>query len=253
MQVFLRSPSLVVDRDTIFKVTRNRTFPVYLANLESTVTLGPQSSGGSGGAYRFRNPVGFMSHIERRAAAYAAAYETDAFLDHLATHPNTPPFLARALIKKLTTSNPSPRYVRVVADAFIRGDCAAASGGGLTFSAQYGDLGAAVACILLDREARSATLEADPSHGGLREPLLKVIHLMRAMEYRSYDQREIYLQTLGLDLGQQPYGAASPPSPRRPMPPNPLLPSSRSPGPCSCTFSQSCRRSSTSCPLQPEP
>ena len=47
--------------------------------------------------------------------------------------------------------------------------------GGTTYSGQYADLGAAVAAILLDREARSPTLDLDPSHGQLREPLLRVL------------------------------------------------------------------------------
>ena len=41
-------------------------------------------------------------------------------------------------------------------------------------SGKYGDLGATAAAIVLDREARSATLDVDPAAGKLREPLLKV-------------------------------------------------------------------------------
>ena len=46
--------------------------------------------------------------------------------------------------------------------------------GGTTYGAHYGDFGATFAAILLDREARSVTLDMDPIHGQLREPLLKV-------------------------------------------------------------------------------
>ena len=86
-----------------------------------------------------------------------AIYEVEALLDHLVYHPNTAPFLSKQLIQFRTTSNPSPRYVRAVADAFKTG-----VHGGHTFSGAYGDLGAAVAATLLDREACSLTLHLDP-------------------------------------------------------------------------------------------
>lgn len=41
------------------------------------------------------------------------------------------------------------------------------------------------ASILLDREATDAAVMSDPSHGSLREPVLKVIHLMRSMGYQT--------------------------------------------------------------------
>jgi hypothetical protein len=78
--------------------------------------------------------------------------------------PEPPPPLPQQV-----SSNPSPRYVGVVARAFKQG-----AYGGTTYGAHYGDLGATFAAILLDREARSLTLDMDPIHGQLREPLLKV-------------------------------------------------------------------------------
>ena len=47
--------------------------------------------------------------------------------------------------------------------------------------------------ILLDREARSSTLLADPHHGRIREPLLKVLHLMRAQDFASRGGQEVEL------------------------------------------------------------
>ena len=38
----------------------------------------------------------------------------------------------------------------------------------------YSILHGSEAAIFLDREARSATLDADPAHGALREPLLHI-------------------------------------------------------------------------------
>lgn len=49
----------------------------------------------------------------------------------------------------------------------------------------YGDMSATIAAILLDQEARNPILDADPSHGLLREPILKVIAIMRGMEYKT--------------------------------------------------------------------
>ena len=73
------------------------------------------------------------------------------------------------MLQRLVTSNPSPRYIRTVAAAFRAGKY-----GKTTYSGQAGDMGAAVAAIFLDREARASVLDLDPTHGQLREPLLKV-------------------------------------------------------------------------------
>ena len=78
---------------------------------------------------------------------------------------------------------------------------------GKVYSGKYGDLGAAVAEILLDHEARSTVLDADPRSGKLREPLLKVVHLMKAMEYKSKDAREINLFSMEQKIGQEPFSS----------------------------------------------
>jgi cullin-associated NEDD8-dissociated protein 1 len=110
------------------------------------------------------------------------------------------PFVAKALIKNFVTSNPSPRYIQAVASAFKTGQY------GRTFSDSYGDLGAAVAAVLLDREARSPVLTTDTTYGKIREPLLRLVHLMRAMEYTSRDNREVALgEQLSLQVGQAVY------------------------------------------------
>ena len=81
---------------------------------------------------------------------------------------------------------------------------------GTAYTGKYGDLGAALAATLLDREALSRTLALDPSHGKLREPLLKVMHLLRSMEFAAVDARDIELRlqtwSRGEDrIGQQVY------------------------------------------------
>ena len=73
----------------------------------------------------------------------------------------------------------------------------------------YGDIGAAVAAALSDREARSATILADPTHGRLREPLLKVLHFARAMELSPAGGREVSLEGMDQKIGQMAHEAPS--------------------------------------------
>ena len=127
----------------------------------------------------------------------------DALLDHVFEHPNTAPFISHRLIQRLVTSNPSPRYVKAVSTAFINGK----TSDGHVYSGKYGDIGAAVAEILLDQEARSTTLDSDALAGRLREPLLKVIHVMKAMEYKSKDAREVNLYYMDRKVGQASFAS----------------------------------------------
>ncbi len=96
-----------------------------------------------------------------------------AALDNLFNHPNVGPFLGRLLIQRLTTSNPSPAYVGRVAAAFNN------NGQGVR-----GDLRSVVRAILLDPEARNPA-QAPAHFGKLREPLMRVIQLWRALDGRS--------------------------------------------------------------------
>ncbi|MEO5559002.1 MAG: DUF1800 family protein [Dokdonella sp.] len=116
-----------------------------------------------------------------------AASDLGAALDNIFHHPNVGPFIARHLIKRLVTSNPSPAYIGRVAATFAN------NGLGVR-----GDLGATVRAVLMDTEARH--LPSLASNGGkLREPLLRQTHLWRAMRASSSDSRyrewnsEIYL------------------------------------------------------------
>jgi cullin-associated NEDD8-dissociated protein 1 len=90
--------------------------------------------------------------------------------------------------------------VATVAAAFASG-----AYDGTTYSGAYGDIGAAVAAIMLDREARSDTLLADPTYGGLREPLIKVTHLLRAMEFEPRGGREVELGGMIGKIGMEPF------------------------------------------------
>ncbi len=89
-------------------------------------------------------------------------------LDTLFNHANTGPFIARQLIQRLVTSNPSPGYIYRVAQKF------ADNGSGVR-----GDLAAVVRAILLDYEARSPAVAATASFGKLKEPVLRATAVLR--------------------------------------------------------------------------
>jgi uncharacterized protein (DUF1800 family) len=88
-------------------------------------------------------------------------------LDSIFNHPNTPPFVSKALIQFLTTSNPSPAYVGRISAVFIN------DGTGVR-----GNLAAVVKAILLDSEARGDTA-ASASFGKLMEPAEYAVSMMR--------------------------------------------------------------------------
>ncbi len=98
--------------------------------------------------------------------------DIDDAIDNLVEHPNTGPFIGRQLIQRLVTSNPSDGYVARVAAAFAN------NGRG-----QRGDMVAVIKAILLDPEARNLGFLTDPEHGKLREPFVRVTHLLRAFRY----------------------------------------------------------------------
>jgi len=91
-------------------------------------------------------------------------------LNNIANHPNVPPFFSKLLIQRLTTSNPSPAYVKRVADVFVN------NGRG-----QRGDLGAVVKAILLDREARLGKA-VNANFGKVKEPIMQLTQLWRAFD-----------------------------------------------------------------------
>lgn len=165
------------NKNTIFEINdakKSRT--LYFINVESTVHID---------SYSFRNPPHFMSMVPSETNLRDAQYETDAVLASYFLHDTTAPFVASRLIKRFGISNPSPRYIEVVATAFSTGfyDSDGVRFGNIPYT--YGDLEATAAAILLDREARDVLLDNDPAFGSLREPLVKITSLMRSMEYES--------------------------------------------------------------------
>ena len=94
-------------------------------------------------------------------------------IDNIFNHANVGPFIGRQLIQRLVTSNPSPHYVRRVAEAF------ADNGLGVR-----GDMKAVIRAVLLDPEATS-----DPGthahFGKLREPILRIVSIGRQLHIQN--------------------------------------------------------------------
>ena len=186
---------LPLDVTTVFEVTDRNGQTRFLRNLKSTVNI-------AGTSFAFRNPPLFNSILPTEYSIADAHYETEAALDHLLYHSNTPPFLAYRFIQRFGVSNPTPRYTFAVANAFSSGLYVHQ---GITLGkGKYGDLEATIAAVLLDREARSLVLDKDPAHGSLREPILKVISFMRATNFTSTVPL-VELNSMELKIGQMAY------------------------------------------------
>ena len=87
-------------------------------------------------------------------------------LDALMAHESVAPFVSRLLIQRFTSSNPSPAYLRRVSQAWQAGN---------------GNLNRVLRSIVFDPEARAVDT-GEGRRGKVREPLLRMIHIMRAFE-----------------------------------------------------------------------
>ena len=102
-------------------------------------------------------------------AGQTAPQDVRRALDIIVGHPNVGPFLAKRLIQRLVTSNPSSAYIYRVASKFND------NGKGVR-----GDLCALVKAVLLDPEARN--VDNGPGAGKLSEPILRLTRLLRAFQ-----------------------------------------------------------------------
>ena len=169
----------------------------FFKNMRSSAMIGSGNI-----TFSARNPPHFMNFIVPDTRD--VMYETDAVLDHYFYHPNVAPFISRRIIQRFGISNPSPRYISQAATSFAKGTYTSQ---GFTFGdGKYGNLGAMLAAIVLDREARSAVLESDPTFGSLREPMIKLMAFLRAMKYKSRAVvKELSLLDLSNTIGQMPH------------------------------------------------
>ncbi len=135
----------------------------------------------------------------------------DRALDIIFQHPNVGPFIARQLIQRFVTSDPTPEYVRRVASAFDTGMYTLPSGSQVG-TGNRGDLSATLAAVLFDTRARAASSAADPEFGKLREPVIRFTHWARAFEVNSADasnERILRDTSSPESLGQHPYRSPS--------------------------------------------
>ena len=138
---------------------------------------------------------GSLNDTQRQqCVAYCDASITSA-VDILFLEPNTATMVARQLIQRFVTSNPTPEYIGRVAAVFD------GAGGA------RGDLRATVRAVLLDPEARSAPLQAET--GKVREPMLKLVHIWRSFGAVSADGRRWGVTNPERTYMQRPLGAPS--------------------------------------------
>ena len=97
-------------------------------------------------------------------------------IDTVFNNPSVGPFIAKQLIQRMVTSNPTPAYVGRVATVFND------NGKGVR-----GDMTAVWKAILLDSEAR--TVSTSPSYGKVREPVIRLANMLRAFNAKSTSTR----------------------------------------------------------------
>jgi uncharacterized protein (DUF1800 family) len=133
------------------------------------------------------------------AAGQTAEKDLGGALDNIAAHANVAPFMSKRLIQFLVTSNPSPAYIARVGAVW--------NNNGL---GERGDLKAVVRAILLDSEARSFDANAN-TYGKVREPMVKFVHFVNAMQGRTKNNRNSiwWLDSPDDYLGQSPLLAPS--------------------------------------------
>jgi uncharacterized protein (DUF1800 family) len=90
-----------------------------------------------------------------------------AALDILFQHPNLAPFIAKQMIQRLVTSNPSSGQIFRAAQAFRRSNY---------------EMKALIQAILMDEDASTAPAASATDYGKIREPILRVTHLLRAFK-----------------------------------------------------------------------
>lgn len=133
-----------------------------------------------------------------------AQADLDAAIDNIFNHPNVGPFIGRQLIQQLVTANPSPAYVQRVALAFNGTTTTPFSRGQIVERRARGDMKAVLQAILTDPEALTA--QDANRFGKLREPIVQLTHLLRAMGGVSDG---VWLRSQAAALGQTVYSPAS--------------------------------------------
>ena len=122
--------------------------------------------------------------------------QVETVVETLANHPNVAPFMARQLIQRFVSSNPSAGYIDRVAAVFENDG-----------TNTRGNLGAVIRALLLDTEARSNT--PANNFGKLREPLLRLTAIWRAFGALAGNNGGFGVATVENAFVQRPLGASS--------------------------------------------
>lgn len=141
-------------------------------------------------------------------AGQTAEQDLAGALANIFNQPNVGPFVCRQLIQHLVSSNPSPAYVSRVSAVFANNG-----------SNVRGDMKAVITAILLDPEARAGDSDVTAAGGHLREPVLWLTDVMRALNVTNNDViagndvvANASYNTLGnytSTLNEKPYASAS--------------------------------------------
>lgn len=177
--------------DTGRSATSQDNYAVLPAPHDRKELLGGITIGPSPVACHAGTPAG-----ERGACIQYCDVQIDTVVATLAAHPNAAPFMARQLIQRLVTSNPSPGYIRRVAEVFEN------DGAGVR-----GNLGAVVRAVLLDAEAMNDV--PGPEFGKLREPMLRLLAVWRAFGAAPGSNGNVGVVTPERAYQQRPLGAPS--------------------------------------------
>lgn len=175
---------LTADRESPRQVQPMKGYPAYHSTDEKVIS----QLGLSGTSVPF---LGSTLHLSTPQQSL-----TDA-LNIIFQHQNLAPFISKQMIQRLVTSNPSPAYVQRVATAF---------------KSSSWDMKTLIRAILTDTEARSATTAATPTFGKLREPLMRITHLLRAFGVNMAfvgDTNVVASPWVALNLNQGPIYAPS--------------------------------------------
>ena len=116
---------------------------------------------------------------------------------HLSGHSNTAPFICQSLIKMMTTSNPSPQYVADVAAVFKP-----------NVPNNFQEI---LRAILLHPEARTCQISHSYTFGKLRDPLTRLMNLLRAFPITANENGDYYylMECFAQHTGQAPLEAPS--------------------------------------------
>jgi uncharacterized protein (DUF1800 family) len=121
-------------------------------------------------------------------------------LDNIFADTNVGPFVCTQLIQHLVTSTPSAAYVSRVSAVFAN------NGNNVR-----GDMQAVIRAILTDTEARAGDTNASYNGGHLREPILFITAMMRALNFTNTDPNSSWdtLSNYSNTLNERPYRANS--------------------------------------------